>query len=259
MISIIVPAYNAAIILGECINSIKAQTIPDFECIVVDDGSQDPTFDTAVWLTKDDPRFKVIRQKNAGCGAARNAGLAIAKGNAVTFVDADDWVEPDYLETLLKASDAYRKVGRIIGIEMVHWPEYGDTQNVWAIAPPGFVPANDPRLFGPACDIGHATACLYLRDRIPFELKFARVKLFEDLILNFSLIFAGVDVHIGTKPIYHYVRRKGSLVTQGLTKVEAGMIRAAFDYSVALYQPPEELEQRFRAFLENTMKGREKE
>lgn len=260
MISIVVPAYNSATVMGKCVASIKAQTHKDWECIIVDDGSPDSTYDTALWLTQGDSRFKVIKQRNRGCGGARNGGLELATGDAVTFIDIDDWVEPDYLESLEKYSRAYSSVGRIVGLEMQHWPEYNNMSNLWAISPSGFLPASDPRLFAsPNCDLGHATGVLYVKKNLPCKVVFPRVKMLEDLVFNIGLTFAGVDSYIMDRPIYHYVRRPGSLITTTITSAEANMIRGAMEYQAAIYSPPEAMYARCKKFLDNAIKGRVKD
>ena len=90
MISVIIPAYNAGKFIENCINSIFSQTYGDFEIIVVNDGSSDNTLDILNSLAKKDARLKVISQKNGGVSAARNTALKHAKGEFITYVDADD-------------------------------------------------------------------------------------------------------------------------------------------------------------------------
>lgn len=99
MFSVIVPVYNVEQYLDKCLASILGQTYKDFECIIVDDGSPDNSnviiIDKYVKL---DERFKVLHQKNMGLSAARNAGLAIAQGDYIVFVDSDDHISNEYLE-----------------------------------------------------------------------------------------------------------------------------------------------------------------
>ena len=90
MISVIIPAYNAGRFIEGCINTIFNQTYRGFEIIVVNDGSSDNTLDILNSLAKKDARLKVISQKNGGVSAARNTALKHAKGEFITYVDADD-------------------------------------------------------------------------------------------------------------------------------------------------------------------------
>ena len=98
LFSIIVPVYNVEKYLDKCLASILEQTYNDFECIIIDDGSPDNSNIIIDKYVKLDQRFKVIHQKNMGLSAARNAGLDIAKGDYIVFVDSDDYIANDYLE-----------------------------------------------------------------------------------------------------------------------------------------------------------------
>lgn len=100
-LSVIIPIYNCAPYVERCILSIMAQTYKDLEILCVDDGSTDDSGKLLDALTREDARLRVIHQKNAGVSAARNAGLAAATGELITFVDGDDAVEPDMYETLI--------------------------------------------------------------------------------------------------------------------------------------------------------------
>ena len=112
-ISIIVPCYRTERWLDRCVTSLVNQTLQDIEIILVDDGSPDRV--PAIcdeWAAKD-ARVKVIHQRNAGQGPALNAGLDIAKGEYVAFVDSDDWIDNDAYRA------AYKEVERDAGIDVV--------------------------------------------------------------------------------------------------------------------------------------------
>ena len=100
LVSIIVPVYNTGEYLAPCIESLTSQTYSNLEIILVDDGSTDGSGAVCDEFARRDDRVKVIHQKNAGVSAARNAGLEIARGEYIAFVDSDDWVSPRYLELL---------------------------------------------------------------------------------------------------------------------------------------------------------------
>lgn len=99
-ISVIIPVYNVAEHVAACIDSLRAQTLDAFEAIVIDDGSTDGSGAVAQRAIADDPRFRLIRQDNAGLSGARNTGLDVATGTYIAFVDSDDRVMPDYLMRL---------------------------------------------------------------------------------------------------------------------------------------------------------------
>ncbi len=105
-ISVVVPVYNVAYYLSECLNSLLCQTCSDIEIICINDGSTDNSAMILEAFAEKDKRIKVISQPNAGVGAARNTGLAAAGGEYVCFVDPDDFITPDYLQGLLDAVSA---------------------------------------------------------------------------------------------------------------------------------------------------------
>lgn len=97
MISVIIPVYNMEKYLGRCVDSVLGSGYPDFEVILVDDGSTDRCPAIGKAYAQKDGRVKYIRQENQGVSAARNRGLQEAAGEWVVFVDADDYVAPDFL------------------------------------------------------------------------------------------------------------------------------------------------------------------
>lgn len=100
-LSIIIPVYNKEAYLDSCIESILGQTFSDFELILVNDGSTDGSEQKCDLHSKKDSRIKVIHQENRGVSAARNAGLALASGQCIGFVDSDDQLESDMYELLV--------------------------------------------------------------------------------------------------------------------------------------------------------------
>ena len=99
-ISVIVPVYRAQEYLADCVNSLLAQTFPDFELLLVDDGSPDECPRLCEAFAQKDSRIRVLHQENQGVSAARNTGIEVARGAFLAFVDADDWVEPAFLQRL---------------------------------------------------------------------------------------------------------------------------------------------------------------
>ena len=101
-ISIIIPVYNAEECLCKCLQSIESQTFQNFEVILINDGSTDYSFEVCKDFANKDKRITVVTQTNSGASSARNRGIEIAKGEWLTFIDADDYVENNYLECLCK-------------------------------------------------------------------------------------------------------------------------------------------------------------
>lgn len=113
-VSIIVPCYNQAEYLDECLQSVLNQTYSNWECFIVNDGSTDKTEITAKKWAQKDPRFVYIYKKNGGLSSARNSGLEAAKGKYIQFLDSDDILDKNKLQMSLdaldKASDSNLKV-----------------------------------------------------------------------------------------------------------------------------------------------------
>lgn len=104
MVSVIVPAYNVGPFIKDCLESVRKQSLHDIEVIVVDDGSTDRSGEVADGFSQADPRFKVVHKSNGGPSSARNAGLNVASGEFVFFLDGDDRIDPRCLEILVGAA-----------------------------------------------------------------------------------------------------------------------------------------------------------
>ena len=101
-VSVIVPVYNCELYVGQCISSLRAQTLSDFEAIVVDDASTDASVARVQAAVGSDARFKVCPQaENRGLSAVRNIGLSVAHGDYIVFLDSDDYLRNDALEKLV--------------------------------------------------------------------------------------------------------------------------------------------------------------
>lgn len=104
-VSVIIPVYNSQEFIGGCLQQVLAQSLQEIEVVCVDDGSTDDSADIIAQAAQRDSRVKLIRQKNAGPGLARNVGIAVATGEFVTFLDADDrYSSDDYLRVLCEGA-----------------------------------------------------------------------------------------------------------------------------------------------------------
>lgn len=113
-ISVIIPIYNREKTLNRCIDSVLSQDFPDFECILVDDGSKDGSLNICEAYAKKDNRIKVIHKENGGVGSARNAGIEKAKGEWLFFLDSDDFITENHLSSMFKVVDTHNNVDIVI-------------------------------------------------------------------------------------------------------------------------------------------------
>lgn len=107
-ISVVIPVYNAEKYLEECVASVLAQSYESFEVILVNDGSRDASGAICDRLAATDDRIHVIHKDNGGAADTRNRGAREAKGNYIAFIDADDFVSPEYLSYLVELMNTYR-------------------------------------------------------------------------------------------------------------------------------------------------------
>lgn len=105
LVSVVIPVYNVEAYLTECIDSVLAQTYPDMEIILVDDGSTDASGKLCDRYGEQNSHIMVIHQENRGLSEARNIGLNAAKGEYIYFLDSDDWILPETLELLVKKAE----------------------------------------------------------------------------------------------------------------------------------------------------------
>ena len=104
LISLVVPIYNVENYLWSCLDSIVKQTYSNIEILLVNDGSPDGSATICQEFVAKDSRFRYIEKENGGLSDARNAGIAESKGEFISFVDSDDWIEPTYVEDLYRAA-----------------------------------------------------------------------------------------------------------------------------------------------------------
>ncbi|MEM6256035.1 MAG: glycosyltransferase [Cyanobacteria bacterium P01_D01_bin.156] len=161
-VSVIVPLYNKAKFVRRTVDSILAQTMADFEVIVVDDGSTDDGRTIVSGI--DDSRIRLVHQANQGPGAARNRGLALANGNYIAFLDADDEWLPNFLETTLNhlkqhPDCALCVTGQYRGQHRANWSQVlsslGITTGWWRL--PTLLPSKQHK---PSIDVLHSGAIL---------------------------------------------------------------------------------------------------
>ncbi|MFF8964307.1 CDP-glycerol glycerophosphotransferase family protein [Streptomyces globisporus] len=216
-LTVVVPLYNVEEYLGACLSSLAEQTMPDLEVVLVDDGSTDNGPALAQEFTERDPRFRLLRQENAGLGAARNAGVREAHPDAefLTFVDSDDVVPPGAYSRMLAELD--RSGSDFATGNVLRLRANGDLEQ----SPMFRKPMEKAR---PAT---HVTRdWILLGDRIACNKVFRRTfwdehtfafptgVLYEDIAVVLPAHFLARSVDVVEEPVYHWRDRDGSITTR---------------------------------------------
>jgi|WetSurMetagenome_2_1015567.scaffolds.fasta_scaffold41695_3 glycosyltransferase involved in cell wall biosynthesis len=212
-ISIIVPVYKTEQYLKHCLDSILVQTFKNFECILIDDGSPDICPAICDEYVRKDNRFKVIHQKNAGVSAARNAGLDIAQGKYIGFVDSDDWIDSDMYQTMYTNITDTKSDIFICGIygkktKRTKRKLTSDSALIELFAPDGFGGYSFNKL------VKKEIIELYPKVRYNTSVSYHEDTLFLYILLQRSKLICWYSI-----PLYHYVNNPDSITSQyGLTK-----------------------------------------
>lgn len=201
IVSVIVAAYNAERFLERCLNSIAAQTLSDFEVIVVDDGSVDKTGIIADSFAHKDARFQVIHKENEGVASARQTGIDLAKGTFSIHVDSDDWVEPDMLKELSDFAES--ESADMVFFDFFEISKDGEHYNCQRPSPSDRISIwgqTMNSLSGSLCNkfIRHK---LYSNYSISFD---KRVNFEEDKLICLKLLSYNITVRYLNKSFYHY-------------------------------------------------------
>ena len=207
--SIVVPIYNMEDYLERCIRSILNQTLQNFELILVDDGSSDCCPEICKRFERMDGRITVIQKENGGVAQARQDGACAAVGEYLCFVDADDWIEADYLETVNRYTDA-----DIIQFGIFQERADGNVSPALPIEPEGFYNKEAiaqtifPHLIHGKGFTYHCTnlvAHVVRRELyLACMLKDARVIFGEDLACVIPCIYSAKSLYCIPKCLYHY-------------------------------------------------------
>lgn len=230
LVSVIIPVYNVEKYLSHCLNSVLGQSLRDIEVICIDDGSSDDSLAILRDYEKQDERVRVIAQTNLGVSAARNAGLDVAKGEWVAFVDSDDEVMPDIWKTLLVEAgneDAiYFSAEEVVmkdGARRVVESGYFDVKfkGLWKL--------RDEDLFRLSMTVWDK---LFRRSKIEeSRIRFPHGVYFEDNVFVLNFVGTYRLARFIPRKLYRYFRREGSITSQVLHH-KPGI---AFDYIKVLY------------------------
>ena len=216
-ISVIVPVYNVFAYLSKCIDSIIHQSYSNLEIILVDDGSTDGSGEMCNAYGQKDERVQVVHQKNQGLSSARNTALNIMTGDLVGFVDSDDWIEPDYYETLVEHMS---RTGADIVVSGCYY-EYQDTTKKRKIYPQetpcdrheGLKALSEHR-------IEHTVWDKLYRKELFSSLRFAEGRVHEDVLITYRLILCAEHIECTDYYGYHQRMRAGSIAHCPVNRVE---------------------------------------
>lgn len=212
LISVIVPIYKVEAFLPKCVASIRNQTYEDLEIILVDDGSPDNCGAMCDSFAEEDPRIKVIHKPNGGLSDARNAGIGIATGEYLGFVDSDDWIEPDMYATLMDM--ALREDLKLVCGGRYDVYEGGGREEGLCPAKTEVISGEDlaKRIF--VWDGIDSAAWDKLYHRSLFrEIRYPVGKICEDLPTTYRIGLDAGRVGMVAKPFYNYFHRAGSITT----------------------------------------------
>lgn len=214
-VSVILPVYNAGKYLHQCMDSIVNQTLRDIEIICVDDGSSDNSLEILNQYAQKDERVKVIAQANGGAGAARNNGLRAATGEYLSFLDSDDFFEPDMLELAYNTAQQYTADFVVFNSDQYHMDKDAFVEVPWVLRKaecPPYMPFKYRQLTDNVFKtfVGWAWDKLYRREFIlEHDIWFQEQRTSNDLLFVFTALLVAKRIAILDKVLAHQ-RRGGS-------------------------------------------------
>lgn len=205
LVSIIIPVYNVILYLFDCIETVEQQTYKNIEIILVDDGSSDGSEKLCDELSESYGNIKVIHQKNSGVSTARNNGIEASSGEYIIFVDSDDFIDPNMIEKLINARNAYPSLLPVCGIRKIYSDREKDFlidgEKLLTIKKEDFFVIQKAQLFNAPVNK------LFSRDIIlKHNIRFnPQITLGEDFIFNSDYVIkTECDFVIINEPLYFY-------------------------------------------------------
>ena len=231
-ISVIVPVYRVEAYLPRCVESVLHQSFPDFELILVDDGSPDGCPAMCDGYAARDPRIHVIHQKNGGLSAARNTGInwvmAHSQSTYITFLDSDDWIHRDFLRRLYEGAETYGA-----GIAACGYVHVAEKQADPELGVPGYLVLDGEQAYAEHYGKCMTACCKLIRKEILKDLRFPEGKLHEDAFITHRMVFTSFPVVILEENLYYYYENPESITRvqwdpRRMADMEAHEIRLAF-------------------------------
>ncbi|MBL7966763.1 MAG: glycosyltransferase [Prolixibacteraceae bacterium] len=211
LISIVVPIFKVEMYLKRCIESILNQTYANLELILVDDGSPDNCGQICDFYAERDNRIKVIHKPNGGLSDARNAGINIANGDFIGFVDSDDFVHPDMFQSLYNLIEKHGADVAQCSFQRVVDDELKDPGSDNQIKVLTNVDALDMMYTSFRVDYVVAWNKLY-RKQLFDEIRYPKSKIHEDEFTTYKLLFLAEKVVVTNKKYYYYFQSPNSII-----------------------------------------------
>lgn len=215
-ITVVVPVYNVQAYLPKCIDSLLAQTFGEIEIILVDDGSTDASGAVCDSYAERDSRIRVVHQRNAGVSGARNAGIRLARGRYLGFVDSDDWVDRDFCRTLYRGATDYGA-----DISICSYYEVGEQgMRCGASGDGGDTVVYDRRealrlLYEDSLIRSYFWDKLFKRELFDGVLFPEDHTVFEDMAIMYKLFYRANRIVQQNVPLYYYLLWTGSILHSG--------------------------------------------
>lgn len=208
LISVVIPVYNAEKYIERCLNSILGQTHGNLEIIIIDDGSTDNSPEICDKYATSDERIKVIHKYNEGVSTARNMGLSLAKGDYISFVDSDDWLESDAYELLMDCI-AKHETDSVIFEYFVDY-ENGKSRHKNHKNIEG--PMNDQKAVETTISpISRFVVAKIFSKSLVENIKFEKeIPIGEDTLFSCHALSSAGKVYYLAKPLYHYTQSENS-------------------------------------------------
>lgn len=248
LVSVIVPIYKVEQYLTKCVDSICNQTYDNLEIILVDDGSPDNCPSICDRYAEKDDRIIVIHKVNGGLSSARNAGLDEMNGDFVLFVDSDDYIKADLVESMLKVSEEQSADLVICDFKYTKEEEndleYLEKSNDKNIELKVIERIEAQKMYFDEPEkrelLTVAWNKLYKRDLFQ-ELRFPEGALHEDEATTFKILYLADKIVYMKKPMYYYLIRNGSIMASGFNKNRFDLFKA-FNSKIQFYYEHGELD-----------------
>lgn len=233
-ITVIMPVYNVEEYISKSIESVLAQTYSDFELIVVNDGSTDASRDIIEGFMLSDDRIKLIDKLNGGLSSARNAGLDAMSGKYVTFIDSDDYIDSDYLQTLHELIVRDKVDIAVCDYKCVYGdvPDFSSKKTGKTLIYPAKKHVRD--MFGPRMVGAYAWGKLFKAEQFS-GIRFPEGRLYEDIFTIPYVMYPAAQIAYICTSLYYYRKRKGSILStyNPQRKDEIYAIGAIVDFAVS--------------------------